>query len=89
MQKSYVVILDSSSLGPYVLTISETGDIGTLPGRRFYSERASLEKDLRECLNDPDAELAIKAIRSAPSRSTWSSQILLTDERAAQLGWNK
>ena len=89
MHKSYVVILDSSSLGHYVLTISETGDTGTLPGRRFYSERASLEKALRECLNEQDAGLAVRAIRSAPLRSTWTAQILLTDERAAQLGWNK
>jgi hypothetical protein len=90
MQKSYVVILDSSFLGQhYVLTISKTGNTIRLPGRKFYSERSLLEKDLRECLNNDDAEEAIKACRSVTARNTWTAQMLLTDACAAQLGWQR
>jgi hypothetical protein len=90
MQKSYTLILDSSSgEHSHVLTISETGNTTHLPGRKFYSERLSLEKDLRECLNSENAEAAARAIRSTMYRNTWTSLILLTDECAAQLGWNK
>jgi hypothetical protein len=88
MQKSYIVILDSSAWGRnYVLTISETGNTIRLPGRKFYDERALLEKDLRECLNAPDASAASTASRSLTLRNTWTAQVLLTDESATRLGW--
>jgi hypothetical protein len=88
MEKSYVLILDSSwGGGNFVLTISETGNTARLPGRKFYEGRELLERDLMKCLNVADAKAALTASRSISVRNTWTAQTLLTDECAARLGW--
>jgi hypothetical protein len=73
----------------YILTISEIGNANRPPGRKFYSERAALERDLRKCLNQRDAEDAARALRSGMIRNTWTAKVLLTEDHAAQLGWSR
>ena len=85
MRRFLIAISSSSTEHAYILDILPSGSCGSLVRNKTH-DIDDLKQDIKDCIESTDAGIE-GVMNIVDETGSWTSEISLSDECAARLGW--